>query len=153
LSFGRYFEEFEVGQEFKHWPGRTISDVDNTWFSLLTMNQHPLHIDSHYGKDTQHGQCLVVGTLVFSIAVGMSVADISGRAIANLGYDEVKHLAPVFAGDTIYASSKILGKRESASKPDRGIVSVETTAQNHKNEPVLSFRREVLIPKRPAGHP
>ena len=118
MSFGHYFEEFEIGQEFRHWPGRTISEADNTWFSLLTMNQHPLHIDAHYAATTQHGRCLVVGTLVFSIAVGISVADISGRAIANLGYDEVKHLGPVFAGDTIYASSKIIGKRESATKPD-----------------------------------
>jgi acyl dehydratase len=150
VSFGRYFEEFEVGQEFRHWPGRTISEVDNTWFSLLTMNQHPLHIDSHYAATTQHGKRLVVGTLVFSIVVGISVADISGRAIANLGYDEVKHLGPVFAGDTIYASSKIVGKRESATKPDRGIVSVETKGYNQKEEAVLSFRRDVMIPKRPA---
>lgn len=149
MSFGRYFEDFEVGQEFRHWPGRTISETDNTWFSLLTMNQHPLHIDAHYAAKTQHGQRLVVGTLVFSIAVGMSVADISGRAIANLQYDEVKHLGPIFCGDTIYAESKILGKRESATKPDRGIVSVATTAHNQKDEPVLMFRREVLIPKRP----
>lgn len=151
MSFGRYFEEFEVGQQFRHWPGRTISEADNTWFSLLTMNQHPLHIDAHYAAETQHGQCVVVGTLVFSIAVGMSVADISGHAIANLGYDEVKHLGPVFAGDTIYASSKIIGKHESATKPDRGIVSLETTAHNQRKEAVLSFRREVLIPKRPVG--
>jgi len=127
--------------------------VDNTWFSLLTMNQHPLHIDAHYAAKTQHGQCLVVGTLVFSIAVGLSVADISGRAIANLGYDEVKHLGPVFAGDTIYAASRIIGKRESATKPDRGVVSVQTTAYNQKEEAVLSFRREVLIPKRPVSQP
>ena len=153
MSFGRHFEEFEVGQEFRHWPGRTISEVDNTWFSLLTMNQHPLHIDAHYAAKTQHGQCLVVGTLVFSIAVGLSVADISGRAIANLGYDEVKHLGPVFAGDTIYAASRIIGKRESATKPDRGVVSVQTTAYNQKEEAVLSFRREVLIPKRPVSQP
>ena len=149
MSFGHYFEEFEIGQEFRHWPGRTISAADNTWFSLLTMNQHPLHIDAHYAATTQHGRCLVVGTLVFSIAVGISVADISGRAIANLGYNEVKHLGPVFAGDTIYASSKIIGKRESATKPDRGIVSVETKAFNQKEEAVLSFHREVMIPKRP----
>jgi acyl dehydratase len=149
MSFGRYFEEFEIGQEFRHWPGRTISEADNTWFSLLTMNQHPLHIDAHYAATTQHGRCLVVGTLVFSISVGISVADISGRAIANLGYNEVRHLGPVFAGDTIYASSKIIGKRESATKPDRGIVSVETKAYNQREEAVLSFRREVMIPKRP----
>jgi acyl dehydratase len=151
VSFGRYFEEFEVGQEFHHWPGRTVSEMDNTWFSLLTMNQHPLHIDAHYAAKTQHGQCLVVGTLVFSIAVGMSVADISGRAIANLGYDEVKHLGPVFGGDTIYAASRIISKRESATKPDRGVVSVETTAYNQREEAVLSFRREVLVPKRPVS--
>jgi acyl dehydratase len=120
---------------------------------LLTMNQHPLHIDANYAGKTQHGQCLVVGTLVFSIAVGLSVADISGRAIANLGYDEVKHLGPVFAGDTIYAASKITRKRESATKPDRGIVSVETKAYNQKEELVLSFRREVLLPKRPGSQP
>jgi acyl dehydratase len=149
VSFGRYFEEFELGQEFRHWPGRTISEADNTWFSLLTMNQHPLHIDAHYAATTQHGQCLVVGTLVFSIAVGISVADISGRAIANLQYHEVKHLGPVFAGDTIYATSTILGKRESATKPDRGIISVETRAYNQKEAAVLSFRRDVMIPKRP----
>jgi acyl dehydratase len=153
MSFGRYLEEFEVGQEFRHWPGRTISEADNTWFSLLTMNQHPLHIDANYAAKMQHGQCLVVGTLVFSIAVGLSVADISGRAIANLGYDEVKHLGPVFAGDSIYAASKIIGKRESATKPDRGIVSVETKAHNQKEELVLSFRRDVLIPKRPVSQP
>lgn len=151
MSFGRYFEEFEVGQEFRHWPGRTISEADNTWFSLLTMNQHPLHIDSHYAATTQHGRCLVVGTLVFSIAVGISVADISGRAIANLGYDEVKHLKPVFAGDTIYAASKILARRVSETKPDRGIISVETRAFNQDEEVVLSFRRDVLIPRRPQG--
>jgi acyl dehydratase len=150
MSFGRYYEEFEEGQHFTHWPGRTISEVDNTWFSLLTMNQHPLHIDSHYASQTQHGKCLVVGTLVFSIAVGMSVADISGRAIANLSYEDVKHLAPVFAGDTIYASSIVLAKRESATKPDRGVVSIETIAHNQSDQAVLSFRRQVLIPKRPA---
>jgi acyl dehydratase len=149
MSFGRYYEEFEEGQHFRHWPGRTISEVDNTWFSLLTMNQHPLHIDSHYASQAQHGKCLVVGTLVFSIAVGMSVADISGRAIANLSYEDVKHLAPVFAGDTIYASSTVLGKRESATKPDRGVVSVETIAHNQNEQAVLSFRRQVLIPRRP----
>jgi len=153
MSFGRYYEEFEEGQQFRHWPGRTVSEVDNTWFSLLTMNQHPLHIDSYYASQTQHGKCLIVGTLVFSIAVGMSVADISGRAIANLSYEDVKHLAPVFAGDTIYASSMVLGKRESTSKPDRGVVSIETTARNQNEQTVLSFRRQVLIPRRPVEQP
>jgi acyl dehydratase len=149
MAFGRYFEEFEVGQVFKHWPGRTITEADDTWFSLLTMNQNPLHIDEHHARQTQHGQRLVVGTLVFSIVVGMSVADISGRAIANLEYEEVKHTGPVFHGDTLYAESRILDKQESKSKPDRGIVHVETRGLNQRGETVLTLKRRVLIPKRP----
>ena len=148
MPFGRYFEDFTVGEVFKHWPGRTITEADNTWFSLLTMNQHPLHIDAHYASQTQHGQRLVVGTLVFSIVVGMSVADISGRAIANLEYEEIKHDGPVFIGDTIYAESRILDKRASAKKPDRGIVHVETHALNQRGERVLTLKRRVLVPMR-----
>jgi acyl dehydratase len=149
MAFGRYFEEFAPGQVYRHWPGRTIMEADNTWFALLTMNQHPLHIDAHYASGTQHGQRLVVGTLVFSIAVGMSVADISGRAIANLEYEEIKHTGPVFHGDTIYAETTVIEKTESKSKPDRGIVRVETRAFNQRGETVLTFRRRVLIPKSP----
>lgn len=148
MAFGRYFEEFEVGEVIKHWPGRTILEADDTWFSLLTMNQHPLHIDAHYASQTQHGQRLVVGTLVFSIVVGMSVSDISGRAIANLEYEEIKHERPVFHGDTIYAESRILDKRESRTKPDRGIVHVETHGLNQRAEIVLTLKRRVLVPKR-----
>jgi acyl dehydratase len=151
MSFGRYFEEFEVGEVLKHWPGRTITEADNTWFSLLTMNQHPLHIDAHYASQAQHGQRLVVGTLVFSIVVGLTVADISGRAIANLEYEEIKHEGPVFHGDTIYAESRILDKRESRTKPDRGIVHVQTHGLNQRGEIVLTLKRRVLIPKRSEG--
>ncbi len=150
MAFGRYFEEFEVGEVIRHWPGRTISEADDTWFSLLTMNQHPLHIDEHYARQTQHGQRLVVGTLVFSLVVGMSVADISGRAIANLEYESIKHIGPVFHGDTIYAESRILDKQESRTKPDRGIVYVESHGLNQRGETILTLRRRVLIPKRPA---
>ncbi len=153
MAFGRYFEEFKVGQVFKHWPGRTITEFDDTWFSLMTMNQNPLHIDEHYARQTQHGQRLVNGTLVFSLVVGLSVADISGRAIANLEYEEVKHLGPVFHGDTIYAESRVLDKTESRTKPDRGIVYIETKGFNQKHEVVLSLKRRVLIPKRPPGFP
>jgi acyl dehydratase len=149
MAFGRYFEEFEVNQVLRHWPGRTISEADDTWFSLLTMNQNPLHIDAHYSSKTQHGQRLVVGTLVFSIAVGLSVADVSGRAIANLEYEEIKHVSPVFHGDTIYAESRILEKTESRSKRDRGIVYLETRAFNQRGDTVLAFKRRVLIPKSP----
>jgi acyl dehydratase len=148
MPFGRYFEDFVVGEVFKHWPGRTITEADNTWFSLLTMNQHPLHIDAHYASETQHGQRLVVGTLVFSIVVGMSVADISGRAIANLEYEMINHDGPVFHGDTIYAESRILDKRVSATKPDRGIVHVETYGLNQRGEKVLTLKRRVLVPRR-----
>jgi acyl dehydratase len=149
MPFGRYLEEFEVGQVFKHWPGRTISEADDTWFSLLTMNQHPLHIDAHYASQTQYGQRLVVGTLVFSIAVGQSVADISGRAIANLEYQEIKHVGPVFHGDTIYAETEVLEVRESRSKPDRGTVHVLTRVSTQRGEIVLTFKRTALIPKQP----
>jgi acyl dehydratase len=149
MAFGRYFEEFEVNQVLRHWPGRTISEADDTWFSLLTMNQNPLHIDAHYSSKTQHGQRLVVGTLVFSIAVGLSVADVSGRAIANLEYEEIKHVSPVFHGDTIYAESRILEKTDSRSKRDRGIVYLETRAFNQRGDTVLTFKRRVLIPKSP----
>lgn len=149
MGFDKYFEDFHVGEVFKHWPGRTLTEFDDTWFSLMTMNQHPVHIDENYARQTQHGQRLVNGTLVFSLVVGMSVADISGRAIANLEYEEIKHTAPVFHGDTIYAESKVLEARESKSKPDRGVVYVESKGYNQKGEVVLTLRRRVLVPKRP----
>jgi acyl dehydratase len=150
MQFGKYFEEFEIGAVYKHWPGRTITEFDDTWFSLMTMNQHPLHIDAHYASQTQHQQRLVNGTLVFSIAVGLSVADVSGRAIANLEYEQIRHLGPTFHGDTIYAETTVLEKTESKSKPDRGVVYVETRVFNQKNETVMTFRRRVLIPKQEA---
>lgn len=150
MGFGRYFEDFRVGEVYKHWPGRTLTEFDDTWFSLMTMNQHPLHIDENYAHGTQHGQRLVNGTLVFSLVVGISVADISGRAIANLEYEEIKHTAPVFHGDTIYAESKVLDIRESKSKLDRGIIYIESKGYNQRGEVVLTLRRRVLVPKRPS---
>jgi acyl dehydratase len=151
MKFGRYFDEFEPGQVFEHWPGRTINEADDTWFSLMTMNQNPLHIDENYASKTQHGQRLVNGILVFAIAVGMSVPDVSGLAIANLEYESVKHVGPVFHGDTIYARTRVLETRLSKSKPDRGVVTVETTAFNQRKETVLTLRRLVLVLTRPAG--
>ena len=151
MRFGRYFEDFTVGETIKHYPGRTITEGDHVLFCMLTMNHHPVHIDANYAARTQHGQPLVAGTLVFSLVAGMSVPDISGHAIANLEYSEVKHTAPTFHGDTVYAQTTILDKRESRSKPDRGIVWVETNAFNQRDEKVLSFKRAVLIPKREAG--
>ena len=145
---GLYFEDFIEGEEIHHSLSKTIFESDNNMFSLLTMNHHPVHTNIDYAQKNQHGKILVVGTLVFSIVVGMTVPDISGKAIANLGYEEVKHLAPVFINDTIYARTKILSKRESKSKPDRGIVYVETIGYNQAGVDVISFRRNVLIKKR-----
>jgi acyl dehydratase len=148
MSYGRYFEEFEVGEVIKHWPGRTITEADDTWFSLMTMNQHPLHIDAHYAeKHTQHGQRLVNGPLVFALGVGMTVADISGRAIANLGYEKITHDAPTFHGDTLYSETTVLEKKES-SKGDRGTVYLETRVTNQRAKLVMTFRRHVLVPKK-----
>lgn len=145
---GLYFEEFEVGSEIKHALSKTIFESDNNLFSLMTMNYHPVHTNVDYASQNQHGQILVVGTLVFSLVVGMTVPDISGKAIANLGYENVKHLAPTFIGDTLYARTRVISKRESASKPDRGIVYVETIGFNQRGEDVISFRRNVLIKKK-----
>lgn len=142
---GLYFEDFEVGQEIKHSLSKTIFECDNNFFSLMTMNHHPVHTNIDYASTNQHGKILVVGTLVFSLAVGITVPDISGKAIANLGYEDVKHLNPVFVNDTIYVRTKILDKRTSNSKPDRGIVYVESIAYNQNGVDVLSFRRNVLV--------
>lgn len=146
-KLGLYFEEFEVGGVIRHSLSKTIFESDNNFFSLLTMNHHPVHTNADYASKNQHGQILVVGTLVFSIVVGMTVPDISGKAIANLGYEDIRHLNPVFIGDTIYAETTIISKRESKSKNDRGIVYVETIAYNQRGEKVLSFRRNVLVKK------
>lgn len=146
-KLGLYFEEFEEGATIKHALSKTIFESDNNLFSLLTMNHHPVHTNADYASKNQHGKILVVGTLVFSIVVGMTVPDISGKAIANLGYEDIKHLAPVFIGDTLYAETKIISKRESKTKKDRGIIYVETIAHNQKGEKVLSFRRNVLVKK------
>lgn len=145
---GRYLEDFAVGDVYKHWPGRTVTEFDDTWFSLMTMNQNPLHIDEHYAQSTQHGRRLVNGTFIFSLVVGMSVNDVSLHAIANLEYESVKHVLPSFHGDTIYAETEVLEIRESQSKPDRGVVYVETRGRNQNGEVVLTLRRRVLIPKR-----
>jgi acyl dehydratase len=152
MAYGRYFEEFTVGQVLKHWPGRTITETDCTWFALLTMNQHPVHSDAHYAATrTQHGQRLVLGPLVFSIGIGMTVADVSGKAIANLEVESLKHAKPTFHGDTIYAQTTVLDVVESKSKPDRGVVTVESIGTNQRGEVVCEFRRKVLVPRRPTS--
>lgn len=145
---GLYYEDFVVGDEIRHSLSKTIFESDNNFFSLLTMNHHPVHTNADYAAKNQHGRILVVGTLVFSLAVGITVPDISGKAIANLGYEDVRHLHPVFLNDTIYVRTRVLDKRESASKPDRGIIHVESVAYNQDGVNVLSFRRHVLVKKK-----
>ena len=146
-NFGGYLEDFVPGDIYKHWPGKTVTEMDNHLFSLLTMNHNPLHIDYAYMKDHQHGQVLVDGMYTISLVVGMSVRDTSGKAIANLGYEGITHDGPVFQGDTIYAESEILEVRESRNRPDRGIVHMETRAFNQRAEKVLTLRRRFLTPK------
>ena len=119
MQFGRYYEEFDVGATYRHWPGKTITEADDHLFCLLTMNHHPLHTDAHYAETkTEFGRNVVVGNLVYSLALGMSVADVSGKAIANLEVESLKHEHPTFHGDTIYAETTVLDKRESSSKPE-----------------------------------
>src|SRR5262249_10437514 len=149
--YGRDFAEFAVGQTVAHWPARTITEADCTWFALLTMNQHPLHSDAHYAQThTQHKQRVVMGPLVFSVVIGMTVADISGRAIANLEVDRLRHEKPTFIGDTLYARSTVLELTPS-SRGDRGIVTVETIGTNQRGDTVCSYTRKVLVPMK--SHP
>lgn len=147
----RYLEDFSPGQVFKHWPGRTITEFDNTWFTLMTMNTNPLHFDAAYAAKSQHGRCLVNGLLVLSTVVGMSVKDVSESAIANLEYESARHMGPTFAGDTLYAESRVIDVTPSRSKPDRGVVYVETRGFNQNDETVLILRRKILVPRRPAA--
>ena len=145
--YGRVFDEFEVGDIFKHWPGKTITESEDHLFCLLTMAGSPLHIDSNYAKtEMVGGKNLVVGTYIYALLTGMSVNDISGKAIASLGVKELKHLIPVFHGDTIYASTEVLDKRISGSKPTQGILTVRTEGTNQNGEVVCSFERSVMLP-------
>lgn len=146
MSYGRYFEELEPGKTFRHWPGRTITEFDDTLFSLMSMNQHPLHIDEHFAAGTQHGRRLVAGPLVISLVIGMSQADVGGRAMETLNYSNVRHVGPVFHGDTIYAESTVLAKEE-----ERGIVTVATRGVNQREETVVTLERKIVVPKRPVG--
>ena len=149
-SFGRYYEDFEIGDVYEHRPGRTISEADNTWFTLLTMNNHPLHFDAVYAAKSEFGKPLVNSCLTLSIVVGMSVSDVSYKAIGNLGWNDIKLSSPVFAGDTLYAESEVLAKRESQSRPTQGIVTVKTRGLNQDAAVVISYERTILVPKR--GH-
>jgi acyl dehydratase len=152
--FGRCLEDFEPGDVYRHWPGKTITEYDDHLFCLITMNHHPLHLDAWYAEhETQFGKNVVVGNLVYSLVLGMSVPDVSGAAIANLEVEELKHQRPTFHGDTIYAETRVLEATPSTSKPDRGIVTVETRGYNQRGEEVCYFRRKVMVPRRDALPP
>ena len=145
-TFGRYFEDFEIGHIYEHRPGRTITQSDNTWFTLLTMNTHPLHFDEEYGKETEFGKTLVNSTFTVAVMVGMSVSDVSQKAIANLGWTDIVLPHPLFVGDTLYAESEVLEKRLSESRENCGIVTVQTTGTNQDGVVVASYKRSALIP-------
>jgi acyl dehydratase len=149
--YGRYLEEFEVGAVYKHWPAKTVTEADDHLFCLITMNHHPLHINDVYARQSQQGRNVVVGPLVYSLALGMSVSDVSGKAIANLATEELKHPAPVFHGDTLFCESEVLEVRPSQSKPDRGTVRVHTRVLNQDGVLVAEFKRLVLVPRKENG--
>ena len=149
MKVGRFYEDFEVGAVYKHWPGKTVTEYDDHLFCLLTMNHHPLHLDAHYAEGaTQFGKNVVVGNYIYSLLLGMSVPDISGKAIANLEVESLRHVAPTFHGDTIYGETTVLDMKESSSKNDRGVVAVETRGYNQDGTLVCIFRRRVMVPKR-----
>ncbi len=149
-DLGRYYEEFTLGDVYEHRPGRTVTEVDNIWFTALTMNTHPIHFDHAYAAKSEFGRPLVNSTLTLAIVAGMSVSDTSQKAIANLGWDKIRLVAPVFAGDTLYAESEVLETRESRSRPTQGIVRIKTTGRKADGTVFLTCERVFLVPKR--GH-
>jgi len=149
--YGRYLEEFEVGAVYKHWPAKTITEAEDHLFCLLTMNHHPLHLNDLYAEQSQQGRNVVVGTYVYSLMFGMTVPDVSGKAIANLATEDLSHPAPVFHGDTLFVESEVLEVRPSESKPDRGVVRVHTRAYKQDGTLVAEFKRAVLVPRKSEG--
>ncbi|WP_339693589.1 MaoC family dehydratase [uncultured Parasphingorhabdus sp.] len=150
-TFGRYFEDFVVGHIYEHRPGRTITDTDNVHFTLLTMNTHPAHFDYEFAKKTEFKKPIVCSPLTVALMVGMSVSDTSQKAVANLGWDKIRLTHPLFPGDTLYAESEVLDKRESSSRPEQGIVKVKTIGKNQNDDVVCTFERTMLIWKRGFG--
>jgi itaconyl-CoA hydratase len=145
----RCYEDFVVGETIRHSVGRTVTTTDNIWFTLLTANTNPIHFDAHYASQTEFGRPLMNSTFTLALVTGLSVSDLSRHAV-NLGWDEVRLPAPVFEGDTIYAQSVILSKRESKSRPHMGLVEIKSTGFKEDGTVVLEFRRAILVYKR--GH-
>jgi acyl dehydratase len=148
---GRFFEDFTVGDVYRHPLGRTITETDNTWFTLLTMNTNQAHFNAQVGQSSEFGRMLVASPLTIAIAMGQSVTDTTQNAFANLGVDELKLTAPVFAGDTIWSESIVLDKRESGSRPHAGIVTIKTRTLNQDAVEVLSFKRTFYVHRRDAA--
>ena len=146
--YGRYLEEFELGAVYKHWPAKTVTEAEDHLFCLLTMNHHPLHVNDVYAAESQQGRNVVVGPYVYSLGLGMTVPDVSGKAIANLATEDLSHPAPVFHGDTLFAESEVLEVRPSSSKPDRGVVKVHTRIYNQDGTLVAEWKRAVLVPRK-----
>ena len=147
---GRCFEDFQVGDVYEHPLGRTVSQTDNAWFTLLTQNTAPLHVDRNYAEQTEFGRPLVNSCLTLALVTGQSVTDVSQNVMANLGWDEVRLPHPVFEGDTIYSRSEVLELRPSRSRPEVGVVTVRTEGFNERGEVVIAFRRTLLVYRR--GH-
>lgn len=147
---GRFFEDFEIGDVYEHPFGRTVTTVDNMWFTLLTQNTAPIHFDHHYSAQTAFGQPLVDSTFTVALVTGQSVTDVSQNVFANLGWDEIRLPNPLFEGDTVYSRSEVLERRESKSRPDLGIVKVKTTGYKQDGKIVIQFTRTVMVYKR--GH-
>ena len=150
---GRYYEDFAVGDVYKHPYGRTVTETDNVWFTNVSMNLNPMHFNEAYAATTEFGERLVDGTFVIALAVGMSVIDVSANATANLGYDAIRHHAPVFHGDTLFAESEVLSKRESDSRDHVGIVTTELRTYNQDGDLVLSLERTPMVLKRSHAEP
>ncbi len=148
-KYGRYLEEFQVGDTYRHWPAKTVTEAEDHLFCLLTMNHHPLHVNDVYASQSQQGRNVVAGPYVYSLVFGMTVSDVSGKAIANLATEELSHPNPVFHGDTLFAESEVLEVRPSSSKPDRGVVKVHTRAYNQEGTLVAEFKRTVLVARDP----
>ena len=146
--FGRALEDFQVGDVYRHWPCKTITEADDHLFCMITMNHHPLHTNDWFASQSVQGRNVVVGNLVYSLVLGMSVPDVSGAAIANLEVETLQHKFPTFHGDTIHAETRVLEVAESKSKNDRGVVTVETKGFNQDGKEVCYFRRRVMVWKR-----
>jgi acyl dehydratase len=144
--FGRYFDEFEVGRVYRHWPGKTVTEAEDHLFCMLTMASSPLHVDAHYAaEEMEGGRNIIVGTYVYALLLGMSVPDMSGKAAAALGTEQLRHVAPLFHGDTLYGESTVAAKRPSRSRPTMGIVTIETRGRKQDDSVVCEFRRSFMV--------